>query len=181
MGRYRARDLLLVPGWLSLARIPLAFLFAYFAKNPAAAVFILFAAAVTDVADGWYARRFEQATPIGSVVDGITDKVFVLVVVSTLFSLKRLHALDLVLLATRELGELPLVLWWAFSRRERKRRASTPQANTPGKLATTLQFATVACITAGVQHVDWLIGLTASAGAAAAWSYWHRELRARAL
>jgi CDP-diacylglycerol--glycerol-3-phosphate 3-phosphatidyltransferase/cardiolipin synthase len=177
VGRYRARDLVLVPSLLSLSRVPLALLFPLSIDSPPRAVLVLFLAALTDVADGWYARRHGQATPTGAVVDGLTDKVFVLSVLATLLVVRRLDPLDVLLLSTRELGEVPLVAWWAFSHKQRKLRAVTPAANIPGKLATVLQFGTVAAVTAGVS-ASYLITATAIVGIIAAALYWIRELTA---
>jgi phosphatidylglycerophosphate synthase len=81
MGAYRARDLLRVPSLLSLARLPLAAAFVLLVDRPPVLVLVLVAAGVTDVLDGWYARRFDQVTATGAVVDPITDKLFVLTVV----------------------------------------------------------------------------------------------------
>ena len=64
---YRARDLLLVPGLLSLARVPLACVFPFVIGWPLIALAVLLVAGFTDVADGWYARRFDQATSTGAV------------------------------------------------------------------------------------------------------------------
>jgi cardiolipin synthase len=178
MGVYRARDLVRVPGLLSLARLPLAAAFPFVVERPLAAMGVLFAAGVSDVLDGWYARRFGQVTPTGSVVDPVTDKVFVLTVVVTLVVGHYLAPLDVLLLGTREVGELPLVLWLAASHEARSRRAATTAANVPGKVATVLQFGAAAAALLRVTELPWLVDVTAVAGAAAAASYWVREIRA---
>jgi phosphatidylglycerophosphate synthase len=177
MGSYRARDLWRVPSLLSLARLPLGALFVGAVERPSVAVGILAAAAATDVLDGWYARRFDQATPTGAVVDGFTDKAFVAFVVATLLASGRLVPLDLALLAVRELAEAPLVVWWMLSRKQRRRRSSNPQANALGKLATVLQFLAVAAVTMRAPAAGALIAATAVLGGVAAASYWWRELR----
>ena len=68
-----ARDLLLVPSLVSMARLPLAALFPWVVDRPAAAVSVLLAAGLTDVLDGWLARRLHQETAIGAVADAISD------------------------------------------------------------------------------------------------------------
>lgn len=175
---YRARDLLLVPGILTLARIPLAIAFPFVASRPYAALALLVAAGVSDVLDGFWARRFNQATPTGAAVDPVTDKLFVASVVLTLVVHGRLRPFDIVLLSTREIGELPLVLWFLISHASRKARADQPLANVPGKMATLLQFVTVAVALFGTRYVDGLLIATAIAGGVAALTYWIRELRA---
>lgn len=176
MSQYRARDLLLVPCLLSLARVPLAAAFALALKRPLLELVILATAGLTDVLDGWYARRYGQVTATGAVVDPITDKLFVLVVVVALLSTGRLSPLALLVLATREIGELPLVLWWMFSHTRRRARVEQPMANLMGKLATTLQFATVASALLETPYTDEILVLTGISGVAAAATYWQREL-----
>jgi phosphatidylglycerophosphate synthase len=176
MGRYRARDLLLVPSLLSLMRLPLAAGFVLLLNHPFVALGILLAGAVTDVLDGWYARRHDQVTATGAVVDPITDKLFVLTVVMALLSTERLSPFALLLLATREIGEMPLVLWWMLSRERRRARVEQPMANWPGKLATVAQFVTVASALFHAPFTWPLLIVTAVAGATAAIVYWQREL-----
>lgn len=177
MGMYRARDLLLAPSLLSLMRLPLAVAFAALVRQPAAAFAVLALAALTDVLDGYLARHYGMATPTGAVIDPITDKLFVLTVVVTLVADGLLRLPDVVLLSTRELGELPLVLWFAASPRARKSRADYPKANYVGKAATTLQFGTVSAALFRAPRLDWLLVFTALGGGLAALSYWMRALR----
>jgi phosphatidylglycerophosphate synthase len=176
MGKYRARDLLRVPSLISLTRIPLAGLFIWGVDRPVLALVTLLAAGLSDVLDGSYARRFGQVTATGAVVDGITDKVFMLSVVLTLLLSGRLSPPGALMLGTRELGELPLVVWWAVHRVKRRARAENPRANALGKLCTSLQFtAIMACLL----ESEWLwplLWVAAAAGVASAVHYWKREL-----
>jgi phosphatidylglycerophosphate synthase len=178
MGRYHARDVVRVPSLLSLSRLPLAAAFSYAVGRPRAAFALLVTAAATDVLDGWYARRFAQATPTGAVLDGVTDKVFVLTVAATLVSTGQLSPTQVLLLSTREIGELPLVAWMATSPRARQRRAEEPAANLAGKVATALQLTSVSVALFRGRHVEAWVALTAVAGTVAAVSYWMRALRA---
>lgn len=177
MGRYRAADLVMVPSLLSLARVPLALAFPLTLEKPWAALGILVVAGFTDVADGWWARRHAQVTATGAVVDPITDKLFVLTVVISLVVTERLSAGSVLLLATREIGEAPLVIWWALSRKRRKARAQHPEANAVGKLATVMQFASVTLALFRAPLTTEMVAGTACVGALAAVSYWLREAR----
>lgn len=67
MGRYRARDLLLPPSLLSMARVPLAVAFVLWLNHPWVELAVLALAGATDVADGWWARRFGQVTATGEI------------------------------------------------------------------------------------------------------------------
>lgn len=179
MGRYRARDLLLPPSVVSLCRVPMAFAFPWVASDPWLALGLLAAAGASDVLDGYLARRLGQATATGAVVDGVTDKLFMLSVVGTLLVTDKLPLWGVLLLGARDLGEAPLVVWWMLSPPQRKIRAEDPKANVPGKVATVLQFAAVV---ASILRSPSLVPLLACAGIVglgAAVSYWRRELLRR--
>ncbi len=176
-GRYRARDLLTVPGLLSLARVPMAACFPWVVDQPRFAFALLCAAAVSDVLDGWYARRFRQVTPTGCAVDPLTDKLFVLTVAVALVTQRKLSAGAVLLLSTREIGELPLVVWLALNDRARGVRAEQPAANVPGKVATVLQFAAVSAALFRAPRTDALIAVAAIGGIFAAVTYWKRALQ----
>jgi cardiolipin synthase (CMP-forming) len=178
MGEFRARDLVLVPSLVSFVRIPLAVAFPFAIPSRVAALSILCAAGLSDVFDGWYARRFGQATPTGAVVDPVTDKLFVLSVVVSLVAFHVLPVVSVLLLSTREIGELPLLFWFFVSRRLREARATKAAANVPGKLATGFQFLTVGSALLGLPFTNELLFTTAGAGAVAAVVYWAREISA---
>lgn len=177
MGIYRARDLFRVPGLLSLSRLPLAALFPLVVGEPALALAVLGAAAFSDVLDGWWARRFHQATSTGAMLDAVTDKLFVLTVAVTLIVRGFLPATAVLLLATREAGELPLVVWLATSRSARRGRAENPKANVPGKMATVLQFLTIVTALFHSEYTGGMTLATAVVGAFAAATYWVREVK----
>ena len=176
MGHYSARHILLVPNLVSLTRLPLAALFAAWVDAPWLALAVLLSAGATDMIDGWYARRFSQVTATGAVIDGITDKAFMATVVVTLVLTHKLGMPGALLLATREVGELPLVLWWALHRSKRHARAKNPRANAVGKLCTSVQFVAVS---AALFEVAWLapvLALSGLLGVVAAAYYWRREM-----
>jgi len=178
VGLYRAADLVTVPGILSLARVPLGAAFPFVVDRPAVALGVLIVAGITDFLDGWWARSFNRATATGAVLDPMTDKLFVAAVVGTLVTTGALSPFAIFLLSTREIGELPLVVYIATNRTARKRRAEQPKANIPGKAATILQFG---CVGFAILHqalLAELLWITAAAGVLAATSYWIRALRA---
>lgn len=65
-----------VPNVLSLVRIALlpVFVLFYFQENWALAGSALLLSGLTDLLDGWIARRFNQITEIGKLLDPIADK-----------------------------------------------------------------------------------------------------------
>lgn len=179
IGRYRLRDLVGVPGLLSLSRIPLAVAFPFTLSRLGLAFGILITAGVTDVLDGWYARRFGQVSATGSALDPTTDKIFVTMVAITLVVGGYLSTGEVLLLSTRELGELPLVLWLALSSDARRMRVEHPTANVAGKMATAMQFASVSGALLRARHEGLLVIGTAVVGVAAAFTYWLRAISPR--
>jgi phosphatidylglycerophosphate synthase len=131
------------------------------------------------VLDGWWVRSRNQVTTFGAVLDPITDKLFVGTVVTTLLVVGRLQWPAVVCLATREIGEAPLVAWLLISPRQRTHRTRHAGANVLGKLVTVLQFV---CVVLAIALPAWndrvLLGVTAALGALAAVSYWRRALAA---
>jgi phosphatidylglycerophosphate synthase len=178
MPTYRSKDLLLVPNLLSAARVPLAVAFPLVFPDRPMALFVLGAAAASDVLDGWLARRWNQATPLGALVDGVSDKIFAASVLGTLVGHHVLSPLLAVLLATRELGELPLALRMLSTKKARRRIELERKANAFGKITTGLEFAAVVAAIVGAPHLAALVGVTSAMGAVAAVTYWTREIRA---
>jgi CDP-diacylglycerol--glycerol-3-phosphate 3-phosphatidyltransferase/cardiolipin synthase len=146
-------------------------------ESPVVEFAILVAAGLSDVLDGWYARRFHQASATGAAVDPITDKLFVAAVVTTLVVRRELEPWAILLLATREIGELPLLAWLLLSPSARRRQADHPRANVPGKLATAMQFASITAALFHLPQLPLLLWATGGAGIVAAASYWQRTLR----
>jgi cardiolipin synthase (CMP-forming) len=173
-GRYHVRDALRVPSLVSFTRVIFAAVFPFCLHFPWLALGVLGAAALSDVFDGWYARRFDQVTALGTVIDPVTDKVFVTTVAISLVVSGGLSLFDVLLLSAREVGELPLVIWLFFSHTARSRREG---ANVIGKLATALQFVAIAVTLLLPRFNRWVIFATAVVGSAAAISYWRRALR----
>ena len=71
-----------LPNLLTAARLPAIFLitlWTYWAgvwASAALALFIL--AALTDIFDGWIARKFDAVTDFGRLMDALVDKIFIL-------------------------------------------------------------------------------------------------------
>ncbi len=67
-----------IPNLLTVARlVSLPFLIAFIRKDaPGAALGLFLAASLTDIIDGFLARRFGMGSPIGAVLDPVADKLF---------------------------------------------------------------------------------------------------------
>lgn len=165
------------PTLLSLARIPLGLAFIAGGKRPAVAMGLVAASGLTDVLDGWSARRLGLVSATGAVLDPLTDKWFVACVIGALVARGKLPPLGVLALMTRELAEIPLV---ARELHERDASFEQPTANRAGKIATALQFASLAAAIVGSRKTrDLLLGATAVAGLIAGATYWRRALASR--
>jgi cardiolipin synthase len=175
--RYHARDLVTVPGLLSLLRLPLAVLFVVVLDEPWAALTVLAVAGASDVVDGWYARKHGLISATGAALDPITDKSFAITVAVALVLRDKLSLTQTLLINVRELGEFPLVFWILCSHRARLRRVDHASANIPGKIATVLQFGAIGSALFGLKQTNVWVAATMILGIVAAATYWRRELR----
>jgi cardiolipin synthase (CMP-forming) len=172
------RDLVRLPNLVSLTRLPLAAAFPFCLEWPLVALGLLAVAGGTDVLDGWLARRRGETTATGALLDPLADKIFVAVVIATLTIAQLIPVWGVLLLVTREVGQVALLVW-TLAISHRKLRAppeERPMASLPGKLTTALQFASVATALVVGSWVVPLFVLTAVAGIGAAIGYWSREL-----
>ena len=108
-----ARDLLSLPGLLTLSRLPLAVVIPLlvYQRNLALGLYVL--ALVTDVADGMVARRMGASSHTGSVVDGWMDKILHVNVAWALALAGVVPGWWLLLWFSREIIQLPMVPYLA--------------------------------------------------------------------
>ncbi len=173
--RYSWRDLLSVPSVLSLSRVPLAALFVFVVGQPRWALLVLALGGASDVVDGWYARRYNQCTATGALVDGATDKLFVVIVAWSLWHARLLTLPEMLLLGARDAGEALVTLWVAL-RRDNHALHEEQRANSLGKVTTLLQFTSVVLAIVRLPHFSLCVA-TAIAGTLAAASYARRTVQ----
>jgi phosphatidylglycerophosphate synthase len=159
--RARAGELRTIPNLVSLSRLPLllaiAFLLDSVWRYPLFALIIL-----SDGLDGWLARRLDQKTELGAMLDPALDKLTALVLFVVLFPRTGLPVEYLALFFARDafvvsLG--PLVPLYGFD-------TSKVQARKLGKVVTNLQFWTMVAML--VPHVPATRALMWALGAASA-------------
>ena len=145
---------------LSLARVPLALLFATVLAAPWggawAALGVLAVAGLTDALDGHFARRAaSRGVPgsgrvapsgTGSWLDPICDKVFVATVLVAIWFHSRPSLTLLGLILARELAQLPLSLIYAVIPTLRRWLRYDFRASALGKAATVMQFAAITAL-----------------------------------
>jgi phosphatidylglycerophosphate synthase len=153
---------------LTLSRLPIALALVRTYGDPVWSVALVVVAALTDVADGnvarWMQRRGHTRPDIGGWLDPLVDKLFVVIVVATIW-VHTHDALLIALIAARELVLAPLLVIYLL----RRRPTSKLHADRLGKAATIAQF--IACAVAvaepraalGVAAVAAVLGLAAVA------------------
>jgi CDP-diacylglycerol--glycerol-3-phosphate 3-phosphatidyltransferase/cardiolipin synthase len=91
-----------LPNILSFARFPLAAAFVA-ATNTQTRAVLLGVASLTDLLDGWLARR-GQTTALGALLDPVADKTFVLVAISAFLLDGALTTRDYFILLSRDIA-----------------------------------------------------------------------------
>lgn len=144
-----------------------------------AALPLLAAAALTDAADGWLARRLDARTPLGASLDPVADKLLAATVFVGLAASGRLPWWLAVLVLARDLLILAFAAW---ALRRTRLRAFPPSVW--GKVSTVAQFSLgVACLLDAAWPGHWpaaaVRALIPAATAATIWSGAHYGWLAR--
>ena len=134
--RSRLREL---PNVLSLSRVLFA---AGFVAIDVAAVRagIIGIAGLTDMLDGWLARRLQVATPRGALLDPVADRIFVLAAALSLVANGALTTPQTLVLLARDIAT---AVGFFVALAVPRLRPSNFKARPPGKVVTVLQFATL--------------------------------------
>lgn len=108
----------------------------------------LIASAVTDLFDGYFARKFKVTTGFGAHADPLMDKLFYLISLPTLVFLaaKDLNMFHAVVLLLMTLLFLARDLWVTFLRSIGSMYRVPGGANWAGKVRTALNFPLICCI-----------------------------------
>ncbi|QPV64792.1 CDP-alcohol phosphatidyltransferase family protein [Halosimplex litoreum] len=165
--RARAGEVWTVPNLISLSRLPLVAGIVLALDSPVR--YVLFALVVlSDGVDGWVARRLDQTTELGALMDPALDKLTALVLVVALYPATGLDPAYLAFFFARDafvVALVPLVPLLAFETEKVKARL-------PGKVVTNLQFlAMVAMLVPAVTATEALLWALAVASAVAIADY----------
>ncbi|TMO60843.1 CDP-diacylglycerol--glycerol-3-phosphate 3-phosphatidyltransferase [Pseudoalteromonas aurantia] len=140
--------LLLIPVFAVLFYLPYSW--AFFA-----AAFIFWLAAVTDILDGYLARKLQQSTPFGAFLDPVADKVMVsvaLVMLATFYQ-NVFVTIATVIIISREIVISALREWMA----EQGKRSNVAVSNM-GKIKTAAQMLAIMGLI--WQYAPWMITLS---------------------
>lgn len=174
--RARMSEVWTVPNLVSLSRLPLVVGIMFVLDSPVR--YVLFALVIaSDGVDGWLARRLDQTTELGAMLDPALDKLTALLMFAVLFPRTGLPLEYLVLFFARDLFVValaPLVPLYGFD-------TSKVQARKLGKVVTNLQFfAMVAMLVPAVLATEallWALGVASALAIADYVVFVARELR----
>lgn len=168
--------LLTLPNLLSLARLPLAAAF-LLADSTGARIAIVSTAAVTDFADGFFARRIRtHDRRSGQLLDPVTDKLFVLIALIAFTVRRQLAVGELLIVIARDLYNSA-----AFTLLKWRRWPISFKARFSGKTVTVLQLAVLFALLFWPAAVRPLIAAVAVASVIAIIDYTRAGLRERRL
>lgn len=182
-------SLMSLPNLLSLSRIPLGGAF-WLVLGPTArdsiwAFAIMGVAALTDVLDGYLARRQAQRTGgpaepdggAGAWLDPICDKAFVGAVLGAIIVRRHPPLLLIILILTRELIQLPLGIVYRFVPALRSWLRYDFRASLLGKAATIAQFLAIAALILDHPSIAIFAVIAFALGLAALADYMWRAVR----
>ena len=94
-----------IPNVLSMFRICLipVFIYMYMAQKNTSAFFVLVLSGITDVADGFIARRFNMISPVGKALDPLSDKLTQTAMLFCLLGKFKAMAVPFILMIIKEL------------------------------------------------------------------------------
>ena len=146
-----------VPNLLSLLRLPLAALFVV-VDSTTARIAVVGAVALTDFADGYFARRMRSHDRrAGQLIDPITDKLFVLISLVAFVVRRDLSITQLLIVLARDIYNSLAFLWYKAMKWPMDFRARLS-----GKTVTVLQLALLLTLLfwrPAVQPMIWLIAV----------------------
>jgi len=151
-----------LPNFISLLRLPLAFLFLQ--ENILYRAVALLLAMGTDALDGFIARRYKQTSKLGLVLDPVMDKFFVVFLLTVFLQEKRLETWQAATFFCRDLVVLFFGLYMVMSK---QLMSYTFKPFWFGKISTALQFAFLFALTAGLTIPAFVYGLFGVLGFAA--------------
>ncbi|WEK53941.1 MAG: CDP-alcohol phosphatidyltransferase family protein [Candidatus Cohnella colombiensis] len=131
-----------IPNLLTMSRFVLipVFLLLYLNGNPITALFIVLIAGLTDILDGYLARRNGQVTVTGMMLDPLADKLMMLAVIIALLVGKVMPWVAFAVMAFREIGMIMTSAYFHF------RGFKTVPANRLGKMTVVIYYLAVVCL-----------------------------------
>jgi len=168
--------MLTLPNFLSLLRLPLAFIFLQ--ENPFYRALAIILALITDGLDGFIARRYKMVNRVGTLLDPLTDKFFVFFVLSILISEHRLSWEEGCVLFCRDFSVIFYGLYLALRKRLINYRF---RAIWCGKITTVLQQVVLLALTFYIELPFYVYGIFILLGILAFIELYHTDKTLRKL
>lgn len=134
--------MLTLPNIITLIRLPLALLYLYESVPMRATILIL--AMLSDALDGYFARRYNYTSRVGTFLDPLADKLFVFAVLGTLLSEGRLLPWEAITMLCRDFSVMIFAVYLMYKGNLAQYQF---RAIWCGKLMTALQFVVLFCLT----------------------------------
>jgi CDP-diacylglycerol--glycerol-3-phosphate 3-phosphatidyltransferase len=147
-----------IPNIVSLSRLALAAAFVV-CHSPKGRILIVLAAAITDMFDGWLARKVGVTSRFGALVDPFADRVFVLVAVATFVYEGTLSTLEYFIMISRD---LMTAVGFLVAKSISWLKPVEFRARYSGKVVTALQMITFVALLKTPDYVTpliWLVGI----------------------
>ena len=169
----RREPVFTLPNLVSASRFAMAVAFIA-TPAPDARVALIGAASLSDVLDGWIARKRHEVSALGAMLDPIADRTFVLVAVAVFLATGRITRPQYFVLLARDLATaigflVAKVVSWL--------QAVPFRARWAGKLVTTLQLLALIIVLVAPGGARWAIGAVGVASVIAISDYtlalWH--------
>ena len=129
---------------LTFSRAPLAFLF--FIESSAVRIIAVILAMLTDMIDGWLARRYRSTSRFGAILDPVTDKFFVFFILTILMIENKITTFSVVAMLSRDIA---LAIFGTYLLLIRQFKITQFRSIIWGKVSTALQFGAIIAICAG--------------------------------
>jgi cardiolipin synthase (CMP-forming) len=166
-----------IPNIISLSRVILALAFVL-RRDPQARTGIVLVAAITDMLDGWLARRAGLVSRFGALVDPFADRVFVLVAVASFVYEGTLTTWQYFVMISRD---LMTAVGFLVARSVSWLRPVEFRARLSGKVVTSLQllaFVALLRVPDAVGLMIWIVGAASLYSIVDyTWALWERSER----
>lgn len=156
-----------LPNLVSASRVGLGIAF-LLVESVTARLSLIAVASLTDMLDGWLARRTRAASRLGALVDPLADRFFALCVVVAYVAGGQLSAWQAVALMFRDVMS---IIGWFVARNVSWLRPIAFKARILGKVVTVLQLATFLVVLLAPAWVDGMVWVVFSLGFAASVDY----------
>lgn len=135
-----------LPNLISIFRGSLSLLF--FQEKTFLRLVAIVLAMISDVLDGFLARRFSKVSFLGAVIDPVMDRIFVFAAAFVLYFENSMSGMMILLMLSRDLAVFSFALYLIFSG---KWKDYVPSSLLMGKATTALQFLLILMICLGFQ------------------------------